>query len=340
MALSSGAGASSKPDPKPALPMAAECDACLAPGTDGPQEPQEIGVPVLVEKLADAGQQPPGPDDRGDTSTITATVPSSDLDSADEPVRQEDFNRKSFSNPTVIDNRFIPLIPGTKMVLTGKALDGKTVVERRVVTTVTDLTKVVNGVKSVVVWQRDFTGGQLSESELAFHAQDDAGNVWNLGEYPEEFEDGAFVGAPSTWLAGVAKAKAGILLRTDPRAGTRSYIEGSAPEIDFLDKARVSMVDQDTCVPLVCYDHVLVITESNPLEKTSARQLKFYAPEVGNVRVEPVNDPEGETLQLVSLTELSSKALARADESALQLDRRARRKAKDVYHDSRRARRS
>ena len=42
----------------------------------------------------------------------------------------------------------------------------------------------INGVNAVVVWDRDFQNGELVEEELAFMAQDDAGNVWSLGEYP------------------------------------------------------------------------------------------------------------------------------------------------------------
>jgi len=51
------------------------------------------------------------------------------------------------------------------------------------VLTVTDLTKVLNGVRNRVLWDQDFQQGELTESELTFFAQDDGGNVWNLGEY-------------------------------------------------------------------------------------------------------------------------------------------------------------
>ena len=43
-------------------------------------------------------------------------------------------------------------------------------------TTVTDLSKVIDGVRTLVIWERDYTAGQLSEPELAFFAQDNAGN--------------------------------------------------------------------------------------------------------------------------------------------------------------------
>ena len=95
-------------------------------------------------------------------------------------------------------------------------------------TTVTDLTKVVDGVRTLVIWERDFTAGQLSEPELAFFAQDNAGNVWLLGEYPEEYEDGKFDKAPA-WISGQKGARAGITMPAEPRLGVPDYAQGFAP---------------------------------------------------------------------------------------------------------------
>jgi hypothetical protein len=39
-------------------------------------------------------------------------------------------------------------------------------VSRRVLTTVTDLTKVIDGVNAMVVWERDYTEGEEVEAEL------------------------------------------------------------------------------------------------------------------------------------------------------------------------------
>ena len=51
---------------------------------------------------------------------------------------------------------------------------------------------------------RDVNAAQPPEGELALWAQDDDGNVWPLGEYPEEYDErGGFEAAPDTWLAGV-----------------------------------------------------------------------------------------------------------------------------------------
>ena len=75
----------------------------------------------------------------------------------------EDFERAQFDDPTHIDNRWLPLAPGTQYVLEGSAIvDEEGRQPRRVVTTVTDITKVIDGVRTLVIWERDFTSGKLS----------------------------------------------------------------------------------------------------------------------------------------------------------------------------------
>ena len=233
-----------------------------------------------------------------------------------------DFDRRNFSAPTRIDNRWFPLVPGTQFILDGVANRGGGLLAHRVVFTVTDLTKEIDGVDAVVLWDRDYNGGVLSEAELAFFAQDDEGNVWSLGEYPEEYEHGEFVGAPSTWIAGLAGADAGLHMLAEPLIGTR-YLQGWAPEINFLDCAMVFMSNQSTCVPYNCYENVLITDERSPLEVGTGHQRKYYAPSVGVVQVGAVGDDENETLVLTNLLQLSPQVLAEAREAALKLEKRA-----------------
>src|SRR5437016_14501051 len=54
----------------------------------------------------------------------------------------------TFSHPTVINNRFLPFVPGTKFVLEGRVDDSP----HQVVLIVTDLVKVINGVRTLVLW--------------------------------------------------------------------------------------------------------------------------------------------------------------------------------------------
>jgi hypothetical protein len=249
---------------------------------------------------------------------VAASGPAATHPTCTQPVK---FKRDAFPRRPVIDNRWFPLIPGTQLTLEGRANRGGGPLPHTVRFTVTDLTKVINGVRTRVVWDVDLDEGELAERELAFFAQDRDGNVWNLGEYPEEFEDGAFIGAPSTWLAGVAGAEAGLHMVNRPRVG-QSWLQGIALDIDFLDCARVFTVRHQVCVPFKCYSPYLRTHERSPLDVEGGIQTKDHAPGVGIVQVGALNDPEGETLVLTDATRLGPDALTVARSEALKLDAR------------------
>jgi hypothetical protein len=245
-------------------------------------------------------------------------------------VTEKDYDRNRFSEPTMVDNQWFPLKPGMQFSFQGTAVEDERRVTRRVVFTVTDLTKVIDGVHTVVVWDRDWSQGRLVEAELAFFAQDDDGNVWHLGQFPAEYEDGEFVDAPA-WLAGLDGAKAGVAMRAEPRVGTSEYSQGLGPEAEYADRAKVSKMLAESCVAAGCYQDVLVTEEWDAAEP-AARQLKYYARGVGNFRVGWTGrDEEQEVLSLVNLTQLSPQALAAASAEALRLERFAYRASKDLY---------
>lgn len=236
------------------------------------------------------------------------------------PVSVPPLDTKNFTHPTVITNRWMPLVPGTKTVLQGQSNADGTTLPHKIVFTVTDLVKVINGVPNLVTWDVDYDKNTVAEAELAFFAQDNDGNVWNFGEYPEEYNNGAFTGAPKTWLAGLSTADAGVQVPAEPSAGPAEVLQGSAPGVNFLDCAKDFQTGQHVCVPTGCYDNVRVTEESSPLDNSRATQHKYYAPGVGNIKVTAVDDPEGETLVLAERTTLSSADLAAARQAAMTLD--------------------
>jgi hypothetical protein len=184
----------------------------------------------------------------------------------------------------------------------------------------------------VVIWDRDFQDGELAEEELAFMAQDDAGNVWSLGEYPEVHEDDGTVDAPDTWLAGHNGATAGVLTRANPKTNTSAYIQGRSPDIEFLDKAKVFQTNQKSCGPTGCYNGVLVVDEWNPLaQPEDGHQFKYHAPGVGVVKIVGKGGTEQETLTLTKRHTLSAGEMDAATKRVLQLDQRAYSRAQDVY---------
>jgi hypothetical protein len=242
----------------------------------------------------------------------------------------ETLPRDAFSDPTTIDNQWLPMTPGTRWVLEGSSLDEGDRLSHRVVTTVTDLTKVIDGIPTVVVLEQDYTEDELVEAELAFFAQDDEGTVWNMGQYPEEYDAGEFAAAPA-WLSGLQDAQAGIAMHAEPTFGP-SYSQGWGPAVQWTDRARVFEIGSETCVPAGCYGDVLVTSEFNP-EEIDAYQLKYYAPGVGNVRVgwAGSGEDEQEVLELERIVQLTSSQLRQVGQDALDLEARGYQRSPDVY---------
>jgi hypothetical protein len=252
--------------------------------------------------------------------------------------RLAQFDPAQFGSSTVIDNQYLPLTPGTQLVLEGRANRTGELLPHTVTLTVTDLVKVIEGVPTRVMLDVDENEGEVVEAELAFFAQDDAGNVWNLGEYPEEYEDGSFLGAPNTWIAGLADAEAGIHM-PDFRDVGLTYLQGYAPGIDFLDCAEIVAEHVQECdipaAPGDCFANGLLTHERSPLDPDGGIQTKYYAPEVGIAKVGALGDPEGETLVLRESVPLDQESLAAVREEALNLDRRGYRVSKGTAKPSR-----
>jgi hypothetical protein len=269
----------------------------------------------------------------GDPKTDSSSAAASRVDVP--IVGHTDYQAQEFTDADTVDNPWLPLVPGMRFVYDGKITEDGVRADHRVVFTVTDATKVIDGVRTRAIIDEDYLDGELLEYELAFFAQDDDGNVWLMGEYPEEYEDGEFVGAPDTWLAGVAGAQPGVMMRAQPAEGTSAYYQGIWEAIEFKDRAEVIQTDGHTCTPLECHQNVLVTREGNP-DEPGAFQLKYYARGIGNVRVgwAGPKEKEREVLALTRLEDLGPEEMQALRAEVLKLERRAYEVSKVVYGDT------
>jgi hypothetical protein len=238
-----------------------------------------------------------------------------------------------FTRPLAVDNPMFPLAVGTQFTYQGTIVQDGETKPHSVTFTVTDVTKKADGVQTVVAWDRDFLEGRLQEQELALFAQDDQGNVWNFGEYPEEYEGGKFTGAPSTWIRGADGAYGGVHMPAQPRDGMK-YREGLVPAIEFDDVSVVTKTGQQNCVPKHCYQQVLVIDETSPNDPASGHQVKYYAPGTGLIRVGARGGDAQEFLTLTAVRHLGPAEMAKVRAEVLAMDQRAYRVSK-VYRSTR-----
>ncbi len=287
------------PTTAPAEPTAAPAEPTAPAPTAAPQE----GIEVVP------------------TSAIAAGLPA-----------WESFDSNNFTQSTTINNRYMPLAPGTRYIYEGTTIeDDGTAVPHRIEIHVTDMTKVISGIQTVVTWDLDYSNDELVEAELAFFAQDNAGNVWRIGEYPETYEGGKFLEA-HPWLHGVADAHAGISMQAEPKVGTPSYSQGWGPAVGWSDRGKIDEIAAEVCVAMGCYKDVLVVAETSTAEP-DAEQLKFWAPTVGNIRTSwrGAGEKTKETLELTSLEQLSPEALIEVRTKALELEKSAYEHSADVY---------
>ena len=149
------------------------------------------------------------------------------------------------------------------------------------VVSVLEETKVVDGVTTRVVEERETEGGQLAEISRNYFAIDNAtGDVYYFGEDVDEYKNGKVTGHEGAWLSGVNGAKFGLLVPGAPRVGDRYYQE-SAPKV-AMDRAEVVAINEQITVPAGTFKNCLHTRESSALE--SGTEDKYYAPGVGLIK--------------------------------------------------------
>ena len=267
-----------------------------------------------------------GSGDAPEAITDGGTTPEATVDDKLYGKEFEDFNPNNFDEGSAnIDNEWWPQQPGMKYVYEGSEIEDGERGPHRVEFIVTDLTKVIADVRTVVSVEIDYSRGKLIEQELAFHAQDKEGNIWHLGQYRETYDDVELVGGRVFFPGYPEGARAGIRMHAEPRAGTPGYSQGYAPPpFHWTDRGRVYQVGQKTTVRSGSYDDVVVIEEWDAETEAGVFQLKYHARGVGVVRIGWRGpDPNKEELELVEAVRLSPEELAEVRVQALEMEERA-----------------
>lgn len=174
----------------------------------------------------------------------------------------------------VIDNPMYPLTPGRTMIYRG--VDEGVAIRLRV--NVTGETKLITGVGTTVVRDRQYEAGELVEDTTSYYAQDIAGNVWFFGEDGEQIEDGVVVSTEGSWRAGLNGATPTLFMRAQPAVGD-FYRLGSLPGV-AEDETRVLRAGESIKVPFGSFGNTLVMEDASPLEPDDV-ELKYYVPGIG-----------------------------------------------------------
>jgi hypothetical protein len=199
------------------------------------------------------------------------------------------FSPANFSSSTNIDNNYFPLVPGTTYTSKAQTAEGCEVD----VMTVTSDTRMIDGVQTVVVHDQVFDGATcttapaaLAENTFDYYAQDDAGNVWYMGEDTFDCEGaGHCTRGEGGWIGGVSGAQPGIIMLANPQSGDsyrQEYLPGVAQDEGLVTAVGVTARMTRPDAYRSSYSGCIVTREWTVLER-GAIEFKTYCPGIGIV---------------------------------------------------------
>lgn len=203
------------------------------------------------------------------------------------------FNSAVFTNPTILNNTYFPYNTiGRRYIFEGESADGFEHDELQRI----DANKVIMGIHVAVINDSSSLNGIVEEVTRDWYAQDDAGNVWYMGESTDNYNpDGTIRDHEGSWEAGIKNAKPGIIMLADLKQGV-AYLQEFAEGI-AEDKAKIEAIGITVQVPFNTYSDCLKTKEWSDLEK-GVIEYKFYAPGVGEIKERTHNT----SLELVSIS--------------------------------------
>ncbi len=171
-------------------------------------------------------------------------------------------------------NPFFILEPGWQMVYEGG--------NERLVITVLDETRVIDGVETRLVEERETKSGLLVEVSRNFFAISRRTNcVYYFGEEVDIFRDGEVVSHEGAWTSGAGGARFGLMMPGQPLLGSRYYQE-IAPGV-AMDRAEIVSMSAVVKCAAGRFDDCLKVEETTPLE-AGVKEYKYYARGIGLVQ--------------------------------------------------------
>jgi hypothetical protein len=209
--------------------------------------------------------------------------------------RRVDLEAPSFSNPTEITNPLNPISRLRSALLLGH-VEGMPL---RVETTLLPGSVTVEWggrkIKALTSQYLAILDGRIEEVALDRYAQDDAGNVWYLGEDVFNYGDGSVADIEGTWHAG-RDGPGAMIMPAEPKPGD-VYRPENLPGIVF-EEVTVRSVDRTVTGPRGRVHGAIVVDE---LHLDGGHEDKTFAPGYGEFLT--ASDTEREALAVAVPTD-------------------------------------
>jgi hypothetical protein len=171
-------------------------------------------------------------------------------------------------------NPYFILEPGHTVVLRGG--------NEELTITVLNETKMVDGVETRVVEERETKAGRLAEvSRNYFAISKRTNDVFYFGEDVDIYQGGKVVSHAGAWLSGVNGARFGLFVPGQPTLNARYYQEvapGAA-----MDRVEIVSLTETVRTPAGEFKNCLKFMETTPLEP-GVTDYKYFAPGIGMVQ--------------------------------------------------------
>ena len=175
-------------------------------------------------------------------------------------------------------NKYFSIEPGYELVLEGEERGKKT----SLVITVLEETKMVDGVETRVVEERESLGGvPLEVSRNFFAISKQTNSVFYFGEEVDIYRNGKLVNHEGAWLSGEKGAKFGLMMPGIVLLGARHYQEIAPGEA--MDRAEIVSITETFQTPAGEFTNCLKVEETTPLEPDE-KEYKRYARGIGLVQ--------------------------------------------------------
>ncbi len=191
--------------------------------------------------------------------------------------QKEFFVKPSNFSSTGTNNYFI-LQPGYQLILAGEEDNSKVLLT----ITVLNQTKLVDGVETRIVEEKEERNGIVSEISRNYFVIDSLTNdVYYYGEQVDIYKDGKIKSNEGSWEACINGAKYGLLMPGKIKAGQRFYQE-VAPNV-AMDRSEIISNKITSKTPAGKFVLCLKTKETTPLEP-NVEEYKIYAPGIGLIK--------------------------------------------------------
>jgi hypothetical protein len=189
---------------------------------------------------------------------------------------QDEFALSSCNMVTTGKNPYFILEPGYQLAFEGGGA--------KMELTVLDETKMVDGVMTRVVEEREWKDGKLHEVSKNYFAMcEQTKDVFYFGEDVDYYENDKVVRHEGAWLAGVNGNRAGLIMPGTPKVKMRYYQE-IAPGV-AMDRAEIISLTETCTTPAGTFQNCMKVKEGSGL-KFWESEYKYHAPGIGLVRDE------------------------------------------------------